>query len=163
MSKADEAEFWLGQFAAKDMHPIGEPVGVLPRNIPRHEPNAEHWLPIPPSTNNLYFNRGNKRYKTQKYKDWTANAVGILRGWKWKGAYPVFVTITIREKVNEQRDGDNFFKASIDSLVKAKVIKKDNLQHIVDFLLRYRPGTGRGILIELRKRVKEISFIEVGS
>lgn len=77
-------------------------------------------------------------------------ATFALHGCEWQGEYPVTVTMTIQEKVFAQRDCDNFCKPVCDSLVKAGVIKNDSVKYVTEVTVRYRPGTGDGVRIELQ-------------
>lgn len=141
----------LAAFAASDMYPVGEgppvrmPGGETPVNQSR-----EMVVPIPPSVNNLFATVRGRRVKSAAYRAWMEQATFALHGHEWQGGYPVKVTMTVCEKVNAQRDLDNFAKPLLDSLVAAGVIRRDSVKFVTDVVLRYRPGTGDGVRIELR-------------
>jgi len=87
-------------------------------------------LPVPPSVNGLYSNvRGVGRVKTKQYKDWFASGYLSLRHQTWDHV-PGKVLVCM--KVAPQgplADLDNRAKATLDLLVKAKVIDDD--RHVV--------------------------------
>lgn len=139
-------------FALRGMHPVGyEPVSPIGETGCQSE--KEHWLTVPPSVNNLFFSTAKGRSKSKEYRYWTTKAVKRLRGWKWEGQYPVSITFTVRETINQRRDLDNLLKPLSDSLVKAGVIIDDCVKYVVSFQVQYRPGTGRGVLIEIEQQV----------
>lgn len=138
-------------FAAKGMHPVGHQPTSPPSGV-GIQTNDEHWLTVPPSVNNLFFSTVKGRSKSKEYRRWTAKAIKRLRGWKWEGQYPISITFTVREKVNVRRDADNMLKPLADSLVKAGVIVDDSVKYVTDFRIVYRPGAGRGVLIEIAQQ-----------
>lgn len=96
-------------------------------------------LPHPPSTNNLFVARGDRRFKAQAYRDWLDVARPLALCLKPPEAYPVAVTIVIAGPVNEGRDGDNFAKPVLDCLVSAGALAGDSLRHVRRVLIEYRP------------------------
>ena len=87
--------------------------------------SASFNLPTPPSTNNLYSNvRGVGRVKTKEYNAWMVEA-----GWALKAAKPRPVAgnvdVQLRVPLDKRRDIDNFCKATLDILVRHKVIDDD--------------------------------------
>lgn len=112
--------------------------------------SPEWWVPIPPSVNNLYrSSRNGKRYKTTKYRRWIKEASFLSVGFRSCVSYPVGLLFTVREKVNQQRDLDNMLKPMIDLLKESRVILEDNVRHVQAVAIRYRPGTGHGVLITI--------------
>jgi crossover junction endodeoxyribonuclease RusA len=85
-------------------------------------------LPIPPSTNNLFFNlpKGG-RAPTGEYKQWQSHAGLILNR---QGARPVKGPVRIDIKVCDagRFDLDNTIKPTLDLLKKHGVIEDDNRQ-----------------------------------
>lgn len=83
----------------------------------------EFLLPIPPSTNNLYFNlpKGG-RAKTAEYNNWLKFAkIELIRAFKAQGS-PVIdlkqkMRLTARVGCNYQRDLTNVLKPAEDALV----------------------------------------------
>jgi Holliday junction resolvase RusA-like endonuclease len=82
-------------------------------------------LPVPPSTNNLFVNGKRGRFKSQRYKDWEAEAESAL--WERRpkgiviGAYKV--AIVLPEMI--RGDIDNRSKAIIDFMVKMGLTPDD--------------------------------------
>lgn len=113
-------------------------------------PGNSRVVPIPPSTNHLFATVRGKRIKSKKYKAWIEEALYALHGWRWKGAYPVAIELTIREKVNALRDADNFLKPTLDALVAAGVIQNDSLKYVCRVVVQYAPLSGDGVKIEIK-------------
>lgn len=88
-------------------------------------------LPLPPSTNNLYVNvPGKGRAKSAAYRKWLKAAGGVLAS--FSGVHvpsPVAVHILVHGKC-DRRDGDNFFKATLDAVKAAGLIEDDSLKHV---------------------------------
>ena len=64
----------------------------------------------------------------------------------------VLISITFISSDKKRRDLDNLFasmKAYIDGIVDAKVMKDDNIQHVSDYILRYRAGKKANTIIEI--------------
>lgn len=88
-------------------------------------------LPIPPSANNLFFNRrgGKGRSRSPEYLNWQ-----VAAGWQVKLARqspitgPVCVSIVVQE--NPRRDLDSYCKALIDLLVAHKLIPDDSCKYV---------------------------------
>lgn len=87
-------------------------------------------LPIPPSVNNLFFNRAKGRAKTAKYDKWIHDAGIMLNAARARPvASPVRVSISVGE-CNSQRDLDNLSKPILDLLVRHKIIPNDNIKNV---------------------------------
>jgi len=84
-------------------------------------------LPVPPSTNNLFVNvRGRGRRKSDEYRAWLHEAglkLNLQRPQPVSG--PVHVTIRIPDIA--RGDLDNRIKASLDLLVKHRLIEDDSM------------------------------------
>lgn len=78
-------------------------------------------LPVPPSTNALFVQRGRKRVRSKEYRAWYELAQYFCEG-AVEG--PVAVHICVPE--NKRRDIDNYAKPVLDLLVKQGVIENDN-------------------------------------
>lgn len=82
-------------------------------------------LPIPPSANNLFVNSKRGRYKSQRYRDWEAEAESCL--WQQKpfdvviGAYEV--EITLPEMI--RGDIDNRIKGLVDFMADKGITPDD--------------------------------------
>lgn len=93
-------------------------------------------LPIPPSTNNLFIQRGRHRVKGPKYRAWQEQAQLELLPQNTKPiAGPVAIDIAIPE--NNRRDIDNYAKPLLDLLVKAGLIENDNGRILRALYLRW--------------------------
>lgn len=127
--------------------PALEPVGGL-----------TFTLPLCPSTNNLYLNKGKKRIKTKAYRDWSERAAGLLKAVpKWAGGYPVAIDITIvgGKGWTLGCDVGNREKACTDALVNAGIIFNDSCKHISDVRVRYEPGVSKALPAVMRVVVRE--------
>lgn len=87
-------------------------------------------LPLPISTNALYFNKeGGGRGKTQRYKAWVYNAaMTLLCQRAGPVAGPVSIEIEISEK--SKCDIDNAAKCVLDALVARGVIEDDRKKFV---------------------------------
>lgn len=106
---------------------------------------------LPPSTNNLHATarRGPKKYrhKTAEYKAWIDYALDqIKKQLAPVATYPVEVTIWVigGEGFNERRDVANVEKPLTDLIVRAKVLKDDNVRYVWDSCQRFRPAIEKG-------------------
>lgn len=85
---------------------------------------ANFTLPMPPSTNALFFNAGHGRQRTKVYNDWRKEA-----GWEIKRqripAISGRVIVDILLEENKRRDADNAIKGILDLLVDLCVIQSD--------------------------------------
>jgi Holliday junction resolvase RusA-like endonuclease len=103
------------------------------------EPSATFLtLPAPPSANTLFKNvPGKGRVRTPLYDTWLANA-----GWKLRLQNPetvhgpVLIIIGI-ERTSAMADIDNRVKATLDLLVKHKVIDDD--RHVAGIAIAWNP------------------------
>ena len=89
--------------------------------------SAEFDLPAPPSTNNLFLNRGGRggRIKSPGYRSWIKEA-----GWQLRLAHPAKIMRTVAVSVtlglaSQRPDVDNCLKALLDLLVTHEVIEDD--------------------------------------
>lgn len=105
------------------------------------------YLPLPPSTNNLFRNGSNGgRYKTQNYAAWISEAGWELK--KQKVRYvggKVKITYLVNRKDNRKRDLSNLCKAVEDLLVDHSIIDDDS--KIEEFSMRWE---GKGHLVWLK-------------
>lgn len=106
------------------------------------------WLPMPPSTNNLYATAPNgRRITSQGYRRWKAEADGLvmLAGPRRAFDAPVNVTVQLTPHGRSRRsDGDNRVKAILDCLVRMGILIDDDRHHVVETTVRWsdrgRPG-----------------------
>ena len=85
-------------------------------------------LPYPPSTNNLFVNKGRGRTKSERYAKWRVDAhwqIKLHPGARF--SCPVVVEIILGKPDNRRRDLDNALKAPLDALVDMHVIVDDSL------------------------------------
>lgn len=104
------------------------------------------FLPLPPSTNNLFASLGNRRVKTKAYKVWVAEALAAVNKHGHFVPSPVAVTFTVQGKVFQARDLDNMLKPSLDVLVTGEVIAGDSLKHVHSLSIHYSPDDGEPFL-----------------
>lgn len=111
------------------------------------------FLPLPPSTNNLYVNAkfGRGRYVSKEYRAWQQEAALCIPP-AVRGAYKPrdIVGVTIRAAVDHRRDIDNIVKPVLDLLVKKLVIPDDRYVNEIR-ISRVKPGDGvTGLVVEVR-------------
>jgi crossover junction endodeoxyribonuclease RusA len=111
-------------------------------------------LPIPPSTNNLYFNvRGRGRVKTPRYRRWITDA-----GWAMKRQhmplprFPAAFEITISLPAKARMDRDNL-KAIPDLLKSMGIIVNDDRRHMVEYRVVEQDECAE-VVVELREKGK---------
>ncbi len=102
-------------------------------------------LPLPPSTNNLYHNHGNRRRRTGKYVAWHRNAIlsifaQVRADFGVRG--PVALTIAVPDGM--RGDIDNRLKATIDALVASRRIDDD--KHVSSITIQ-RGGAEAGTIL----------------
>lgn len=110
-------------------------------------------LPIPPSANNLFVNRGGKLHGGRRrgipYKLWLHEAQWAVKLQCGLFVPPLFdgiVAVDILAPLNRRRDLDNALKALLDLLVRQGVIRDDNL---IDDLRIRRIGTGDKMILAI--------------
>lgn len=95
-------------------------------------------LPIPPSTNSLFIQRGKVRVKTAAYTKWRNTCLAHMAVLQRKGWFDgVILPLTGKAEVNiavgkcrKSRDLDNMAKPILDLLVSYGILKDDNLNHV---------------------------------
>jgi Holliday junction resolvase RusA-like endonuclease len=92
---------------------------------------------VPPSTNNLFRDTGNRRFKTREYRDWLAEAIPTLATLRPPARFPVAIIVRVTGKLNVQRDLDNLLKPVGDALVDAGVLPADDVRHVTHWDVRY--------------------------
>jgi Holliday junction resolvase RusA-like endonuclease len=91
-------------------------------------PPAFFWLPMPPSTNRLTFNRaGRGRTKTEHYDRFIAESLVAIVGQKVHHIPGRVVALIAVERMHATADIDNRIKAIFDAIVKAGVIEDDRM------------------------------------
>lgn len=108
-------------------------------------------LPMPPSTNNLFFNGkpGRGRIKTVEYQDWLKEAGTLLamqRPPKIKGKVRLLIEVA-EPKTARRQDVANREKGGIDLLVSMGVIEGDDQRFVREITLRWAPVEGIRITI----------------
>lgn len=84
-------------------------------------------LPLPPSTNNLYINRGKKRVISERYRAWRQAAGWALIEQSPKavnGDFDLWLYVEWPDK--RRRDLDNHLKAVLDLLVSHQLVEDDS-------------------------------------
>lgn len=86
-------------------------------------------LPMPPSTNALFFNRKGGRTRTPEYDAWLDHAGLVLNRQNVK---PVEGRVSIKIDLDESRrgDADNRIKPVLDFLVKRGVLRGDSKKYV---------------------------------
>lgn len=124
-------------------------------NAPRGTKTAV-FLPLPPSTNNLFVNAGKKgRVKSKEYKSWLNAVVPDLRQQMRPAVMPVEVVVTVfgGGDFNRDRDTDNFGKPCGDALVAAGVLPGDSIRDgVYRTVQQYRQASGESsqVMVEVR-------------
>jgi crossover junction endodeoxyribonuclease RusA len=107
-------------------------------------------LPLPPTTNNLYFNlpKGG-RAKTSQYTAWITEAGWeIARQRRANNAKKFTVPVSLLYEVKKtRRDLGNTEKAVSDLLVRQGVIEDDGPQYVSEIVLRWADVSGVRVTI----------------
>jgi crossover junction endodeoxyribonuclease RusA len=99
-------------------------------------------LPMPPSTNSLFYNKAGKgRKKTERYRAWR-NEAGweLVRQRPPRTSGPVFVEIRLPDLPGRAVDADNAAKAIFDLLVSHCVIDGDDKRILRGFIVQWERG-----------------------
>lgn len=107
-------------------------------------------LPMPPTTNNLFINRGKSRIDSPKYAAWKR-----LAGWELlrqhppriRGPVSVLIEVSLQES-NDTWDLCNREKATMDLLVTQGVIQGDNRPIVREFGMRWTDVAGVRVTIK---------------
>lgn len=124
-------------------------------------------LPMPPSTNNLFFNTARGRHITKAYKDWKVEAGWAILEQKptcfhSADVYPVSVTIHVYggKGLSCTRDGDNCFKAPIDLLKTQDILLDDTFQYVQEHHSYYYPAKDKSHPARFLIEIETIQEIE---
>jgi Holliday junction resolvase RusA-like endonuclease len=106
------------------------------------------WLPMPPSTNNLYATaRNGRRFTTSAYRTWKGEADSLVMMLGPRRAFdcPVKVTVALTPGPRCRRsDADNRLKAVQDCLVRMGILVDDDREFVHEITARWsnrgRPG-----------------------
>ena len=96
-------------------------------------------LPMPPTTNNLFAGNGKRRYRTKEYESWIDEAGWVLSSQRpspFVGWVSVLIEVSERESTNSW-DLANREKATMDLLVKHKIIQGDNRPYVRKFAMEW--------------------------
>lgn len=100
-------------------------------------------VPLPPTDNNLFpTGPHGKRFKSREYRAWIEATERTFARLFVCEVFPVEIGITLRGKVNRQRDVGNNGKAIIDAVVAAGVIPDDSLKYVSRVDLCFEPDDG---------------------
>lgn len=115
--------------------------------------DLEAELPLPPSVNNLFITRGNRRVKSPGYRTWLSLVAPILRRLISPNRFPVEIVVTVHGPLNMARDLDNMLKPVGDALVIAEVIPGDSVAHVRRWSIEWaRPAPGAEPVAVVRVR-----------
>ena len=136
----------MSHFARKIPAPVVERRAIVSGDIASMTLSK---LPVPPATNNLFFNaKGGGRSRSARYRAWRAAA-----GWQARLQNPrrvrgpVAISITVEEGAS-RADLDNLAKAPIDLLCELQLIEGDHREVIREVHLRW--GAVEGMRIDVR-------------
>lgn len=120
---------------------------------------AAFTIPLPPSTNNLFFNRPRKgRTKTTEYKAWLDEAAWTIRAQRAPEVFGDVRLDLIIERPNKASDLDNRVKAAQDAIQKAGVLKNDN--QVVELYVRWGDVKGAQVTIMAVAKVAIVGHID---
>jgi Holliday junction resolvase RusA-like endonuclease len=103
---------------------------------------ATYSIPVPPSVNELFFNKpGKGRVKTRLYDDWLGHAAWVLKAQRPVKIGGRVVIVLSVERSSAQADIDNRVKAIFDLLVSQKVIDDDS--NVVGFCVAWAPAASK--------------------
>ncbi len=107
-------------------------------------------IPMPPSTNALYFNLpfGRGRGKTRAYRTYQRNA-GLLINSQHPEHFKGEVAITISLPAKNRKDPDNTAKAILDVLVKCAVIEDDGPKFVKTLLITGTKAPGPDCIVTI--------------
>lgn len=114
---------------------------------------AAFSIPLPPSLNNIYFNRPRKgRGKTTEYKDWLDAAAWEIRSQRAPSIRGDVRLDLVIQRPNSASDLDNRIKACQDAIQRAGVLKNDN--QIVELWVRWGDVVGaKATVVSVEKKV----------
>ena len=102
---------------------------IAPLHSGRYDLVFRVLLPVPPSTNNLFFNgRGGRRHKTPRYKAWLKECSQhfLTLGYhRYDKKDKTKQCVILDVPINYQRDLDNVIKPTLDALKQSSVIPDD--------------------------------------
>lgn len=115
-------------------------------------PEQVLFLPLPPSTNNLFVNiKGRGRIKAPKYRSWIwAAGWAIAKQNPLKFVGDVEVTILAARVNGRRRDIDNLIKPVLDLLVTHAVLKDDSQVRKVDATWMATSSDLTGLSVSIR-------------
>jgi len=112
-------------------------------------------LPMSPSTNNLFVNKGRGRIDSPKYAAWKSQAGWYLRRQKpprIKGPVSILIEVSSRES-NDTWDLCNREKAAMDLLVTHGIIQGDHRPIVREFMMQWADCDGVRITILPRDEI----------
>lgn len=115
-------------------------------------------LPLCPTTNNLFMNRGKGRIRTKAYREWAERAAWFLKDVPaWPYGYPVAIDITIVSGKGWTLACDvaNREKACVDSIVTAGILKGDSCRYVRRVSVGCEPGPDKKLPAVMRVEVRE--------
>ena len=108
--------------------------------------HARVVVPMPPSTNNLFFSSGKKRHKGKAYRLWQEKAIPLLAALPTPTDWPVELRILLLpgRKWKMNSDVTNRIKALEDGMVKAGVLLNDSCAYVAGVRVGLAKDRGEG-------------------
>lgn len=106
-------------------------------------------LPYPPSANHLRIPARGRLISSPEYRAWQESAEWIIRqAMTAVVRYPARVWITL-QTTNTRRDIDNAVKPTLDALVKAGILKDDNVGCVNRLFIAHQPGMHECVFVSI--------------
>jgi Holliday junction resolvase RusA-like endonuclease len=111
-----------------------------------------YWLPLPPSTNNLFITLrgGRRRVISPGYRAWRAEAEAAMLAHHPIETIEDPVEIAMVIDPRNRMDLDNTIKAPIDHIVRAGVIPNDKPKHVKKITIQEGPAAG-GVIVAVKR------------
>jgi hypothetical protein len=119
----------------------------VPGGLAQPEGQAAFFVPIAPTTNNLYDNTPYGRRKSLGYRKWLVEAGWRVREQKVRAVPGTRWALTIAAPINMRRDISNVIKATEDLIVELQLIPDDRF---IDSLHVMRTTEGKEMYVTLR-------------
>jgi Holliday junction resolvase RusA-like endonuclease len=114
-------------------------------------PDVVIALPLGPSSNNMFVNRGHGRFRSAEYVAWVKEAGWTLAAQKPPKVFGrVSLTIDVAEpKTKRAMDLANREKAVTDLLVAHRIIQGDDQRYVRELHMRWRADIS-GVIVNIR-------------
>lgn len=113
-------------------------------------PDVVIVLPMPPSTNNLFASKAQRRFRSAEYDGWINEAGYRLNAQRpARTAGKVTLLIEVEEpKTARRQDVANREKAVVDLLVTHRIIEGDDQRFVREITLRWAPVEGVRVTVK---------------